>query len=107
MENEQDTIITEIIEDSLLESIEQTNGEDLHSFDIIGAAQTIQTILFYGGPLWAVSRIVWRTRHPEAVKSIIKVAKDNGIPYNMAAAEMMLRRIFAHFGKDYPPYLDL
>ena len=105
METSRTDELKEIIADSLLESVEQTEGEDLHNFDILETARAIQTILFIGGALWEVSKIVWKSRYPETVKQIVKIAKDNGIAFNEAAVDLLLKKVFTHFGKNYPPYL--
>ena len=101
----EENIVNEIISDALLDAVKQTNGEDLHYYDILTTARTIQTILFIGCPLWEVSKFVWKTRHPETVKSIVKIAKDNGICFTEAAVNLMLKNIFKKFGKDFPPYI--
>lgn len=105
MTPEKDQEVITIIADSLLDAVTQSRGEDLHHFDILEAAGTIQAILFIGGPLWEVSKFVWKTRHPETVKEIIKVAKNNGIGFTEAAVNLMLKKIFARYGKEFPPYL--
>lgn len=102
---DQDPEVNEIIADSLLESLELSNGEDLHHFDIMEAANNIQTVMFMVIPLWEVTKFVWKTRHPEAVKEIIKIAKDNGIGLTEAAVNLMLKKIFEKKGKKFPPYL--
>lgn len=102
---DQDPEVNEIIADSLLESLQLSNGEDLHNFNILEAANNIQTIIFIGIPLWKVTWFVWRTRHPEAVKEIIKIAKDNGIGLTEAAVDRMLQKIFEKKGKKFPPDL--
>ena len=102
---QEDPIVNEIICDALLEAVESTNGDDLHHFDIIAASDAIEAILFIGGPLWTVSKFVWKTRHPETVKAIVKIAKDNGICFTEAAVNLMLKNIFSKYGKNFPPYL--
>lgn len=91
MAAENDNVVNEIISDALLDAVGQTSGEELHHFDIISAADAIQATLFIGGPLWLASKFVWKTRHPETVKKIVKIAKDNGIGFNEAAVNLMLK----------------
>lgn len=102
---QEDPVVNEIICDALLDAVKSSEGEDLHLASILEAANEIQAILFIGGPLWAVSKFIWKTRHPETVKAIVEIAKANGIPFTEAAVNLMLKNIFSKYGKDFPPYL--